>query len=107
MKNLGNLLKQAQQTQSRMQDMYAKLESMEIEGSSGAGMIKVVTNGRNHILKIKIDPSLCVSEDVEILEDLIVAACKDAQNRCVNFVQEETQKLTEGLPLPDGFKLPF
>ena len=74
MKNLGNMLKQAQQMQTRMQEMQAKLEAMEVEGASGGGMVKVLLSGKGDLRRVAIDPSLMAADEKEVLEDLLVAA---------------------------------
>ena len=107
MKNLGNMLKEAQKLQSRMGEMQQKLAEMEMSGAAGGGLVNVTLNGRGEMRKIKIDPSLADPDEMEILEDLIVAACNDAKAKTEAHVQEEMGKLTGGLPLPPGFKLPF
>lgn len=107
MKNLGNLMKQAQQMQSKMAEMQAKLSEVEVSGASGGGMVQVTVNGKNEMKKLKIDPSLCTAEDVEVLEDLIVAAFNDAKGKVETLMQDEMQKITGGLNLPAGLKLPF
>lgn len=107
MKNLGNLMKQAQQMQAKMADMQAKLGEMEVDGAAGGGMVKVTVTGKGEARRIKIDPSLVVPDDVEMLEDLIVAAFNDARSKADSMMQSEMSKLTAGLPLPPGMKLPF
>lgn len=107
MKNLGQLMKQAQAMQGKMAEMQEKLESMEIEGSSGAGMITVTLNGKGAMRGVKIDPSLAKADEMEILEDLITAAHNDAKSKLEQKVQEETADMMGGLELPPGFKLPF
>jgi DNA-binding YbaB/EbfC family protein len=107
MKNLGNMMKQVQQMQERMQEMQAQLQELEVEGSSGAGMVKVSMTGKGEMKSIKIDPSLVDPADTEVLEDLILAAANDAKAKADEKMQEEMQKLTGGMPLPPGFKLPF
>ena len=107
MKNLGNLMKQAQQMQARMGEMQAELGAMEIDGAAGGGMVKVVVNGKGDLRRIKIDPSLCAPDEVEVLEDLIVAACNDARAKAEDLAQSKMAQLTSGLPLPPGMKLPF
>ncbi len=107
MKNLGQLMKQAQEMQSRMQAMQEKLAELELEGAAGGGMVKVTINGKSEIRRVKIDPSLADPKEVEVLEDLIVAACNDAKAKVEARVAEEMQKLTGGLNLPPGLKLPF
>lgn len=107
MKNLGNLMKQAQQMQAKMGEMQAKMGEMEVEGASGGGMVKVIITGKGEARRLKIDPSLVVPDDVEMLEDLIVAAYNDARVKADTMMQSEMSKLTAGLPLPPGMKLPF
>ncbi|WP_203071733.1 YbaB/EbfC family nucleoid-associated protein [Falsiroseomonas ponticola] len=108
MKNLGNMLKQAQQMQTRMQEMQAKLEAAEMEGASGGGMVKVRLSGKGDLRKLTIDPSLM--DDREVLEDLIVAAHADAKQKVEAMMAEEMQKATAGMNIPGGLgglKLPF
>ncbi len=107
MKNLGNMLKQAQQMQTRMAEMQAKLESTEVEGQAGAGMVKVKLTGKGELRRIAIDPSLMTADDREVLEDLIVAAHADAKQKVEAMMAEEMQKATAGMNLPAGLKLPF
>ncbi|MGF1454514.1 MAG: YbaB/EbfC family nucleoid-associated protein [Alphaproteobacteria bacterium] len=107
MKNLGNMLKQAQEMQSKMQDMQTELEAMEVEGASGGGLVTVTLTGKGAMRGIKIDPSLMKPEDAEVLEDLIIAAHADAKTKAETAMAEKMQDLTGGLSLPPGFKLPF
>lgn len=107
MKNLGNMMKEAQKMQQRMGEMQAKLGDVEVSGQSGGGLVNVTLNGKGEMKKLKIDASLMVPAEVEILEDLVVAATNDAKSRVEAHVQAEMSKLTAGLPLPPGFKLPF
>ncbi|MBV8096615.1 MAG: YbaB/EbfC family nucleoid-associated protein [Acetobacteraceae bacterium] len=107
MKNLAGLMKQASQMQAKMQEVQAKLESMEREGVAGAGMVSVTLNGRGEMKGIKIDPELLDPSDLEMLHDLIVAAHSDAKGKIEAATAEEMQKLTGGLELPGGMKLPF
>ncbi|KZC99601.1 YbaB/EbfC family nucleoid-associated protein [Oceanibaculum pacificum] len=107
MKNLAQMMKQAQQMQSKMADMQAELERQEIAGASGGGMVSVTLNGKGEMRAIKIDPSLVSAEDVEVLEDLIIAATNDAKSKVEAHMAEQMQKLTGGLSLPPGMKLPF
>ena len=107
MKNLGQLMKQAQEMQEKMAEMQESLVAVEIEGAAGAGLVTVVLNGKGEMRRLKIDPTLVKPEDAEILEDLIVAAHNDAKSKIEARVQEETQKLMGGLPLPPGMKFPF
>lgn len=107
MKNLGNMLKEAQKLQSKMTDMQAKLAETELSGAAGGGMVTVTLNGKGEMRKVKIDPSLAEPAEVEILEDLIVAAFNEAKAKIEAHVQEEMGKLTGGMSLPPGLKLPF
>jgi DNA-binding YbaB/EbfC family protein len=107
MKNLGNMLKQAQELQSKMADMQAKLSDVELDGSAGGGMVTVTVNGKGEMRRVKIDRTLVDPNEVEILEDLLVAAANDAKAKVEAHVQEEMGKLTGGLNLPGGLKLPF
>ncbi len=107
MKNLGNMLKEAQKLQNRMAEMQEKLAEAELSGSAGGGMVAVTLNGKGEMRKVKIDPSLADPAETEILEDLIVAAFNDAKAKVEAHVQEEMGKLTGGLALPPGMKLPF
>ena len=107
MKNLGNLMKQAQQMQSKMAEMQAKMDEMEVAGSAGGGMVQITISGKGDLRKLKIDPSIVQPDDVEMLEDLIVAAFNDAKGKAETAMQAEMQKITGGLNLPAGMKLPF
>ena len=107
MKNLGNMLKEAQKLQSKMADMQAKLAETELSGAAGGGMVKVTVNGKGEMRSIKIDPALAEPAEIEVLEDLIVAAFNDAKTRLEAYLQEEMGKMTGGLSLPPGMKLPF
>ena len=99
--NMGNLLKQVQQFQSKMSKLQDELGEKTIEASSGGGMVTVVANGKQEILSIKIDPEVIDPEDVEMLQDLIMAAINDALSRAKSMVNEEMGKLTGGLNLPN------
>jgi DNA-binding YbaB/EbfC family protein len=107
MKNLGQMMKQAQQMQSKMAELQARLDQMEVGGSSAGGMVQVTLSGKNEVRKLKIDRSLVVADEPEVLEDLIVAAFNDAKARVESHVADEMSKLTGGLQLPPGIKLPF
>jgi DNA-binding YbaB/EbfC family protein len=107
MKNLGQMMKQAQEMQARMGELQAKLEAVEMSGASGGGMVQVTLNGKGEMRKIKIDKSLVDPTETEVLEDLILAAFNDAKSRVESHVAEEMSKLTGGLKLPPGMKLPF
>ena len=107
MKNLGNMLKQAQQMQARMQEMQAELEAREVQGAAGGGMVSVTLNGKSELKAIRIDPALMKEDEREVLEDLIKAAHADAKGRADREMAEQMQKMTAGIPLPPGMKLPF
>jgi len=102
---LGGLMKQAQQMQENMKKMQDQLATVEVEGQSGAGMVKVVMTCRNDVKRISIDPS--VMDDKEMLEDLIAAAVNDAVRKAEQTTQEKMGGFTAGLNLPPGMKLPF
>jgi nucleoid-associated protein EbfC len=107
MKNIGQLMKQAQEMQEKITEMQAQLEAVEMIGVSGAGMVELTLNGKNDMKKIKIDKSLLDPAEGDVLEDLIVAAFADARRKVSTYAEEEMKKLTGGLPLPGGMKLPF
>ncbi len=107
MKNLGQMMKQAQQIQQKMADMQKELEEMEVVGKSGGGMCQVTLNGKGEAKKVLIDPSLVNPEDAEVLEDLIVAAINDARAKSDEASREKMQEITGGLQLPPGMQLPF
>lgn len=107
MKNLGQMLKQAQAVQSKMAEMQDKLAAIELTGASGGGMVKVTLNGKHEMRSVKIDPGLVDPKDTEMLEDLIVAAFNDAKGKVDAYMAEEMAKITGGLQLPPGVKLPF
>ena len=107
MKNqLAGLMKQAQQMQDNMKKVQEQLASTEVEGQSGAGMVKVIMTCRHDVKRVTIDESL-LKDDKEMLEDLIAAAMNDAVRRVESTVQERMAGVTAGMPLPPGFKMPF
>ncbi len=103
---LGNLMKQAQQMQENMKLMQDQLAKMEIEGQSGAGMVKVIMTCRYDVKRVSIDDSL-IGDDKEMLEDLLTAAVNDAVRRVESISQEKMAGFTSGMGLPPGMKLPF
>jgi len=105
MKNFAGMMKQAQELQTRMAEMQAEMERARVEGQSGGGLVVLTLNGKGELVGVKIDASLAKSEEVEILEDLIVAAHVDAKAKVERLLQEKMQSLTGGLPLPPGLKL--
>lgn len=107
MKNLSQMMKQAEEMQARMQEMQARLEEEEVTGASGGGMVAVTLSGKGNLRKLKIDPSLVDPDDVEMLEDLIVAAFNDAKGKVEELVARRMSEFTGGLNLPPGMKLPF
>ncbi len=107
MKNIGNMLKEAQKLQQRMLEMQQRLAEVEMSGQSGGGLVTVTLSGKGEMRRIKIDKSLVDPAEVEVLEDLIVAATNDAKAKIEAHLAAEMQKMTGGLPLPPGMKLPF
>lgn len=103
---LGNLMKQAQQMQENMKKMQEQLATVEVEGQSGAGMVKVVMTCRHQVKRISIDNSL-IGDDKEMLEDLIATAVNDAIRQVESTTQEKMGGFTAGMGLPPGMKLPF
>ena len=106
MKNIGQMMKQAQAMQQRMMDMQTKMGEIEKDGQSGGGMVVATLNGKGEARRIKIDKSLVDPSDVEMLEDLVVAAFNDAKKKIDDHVASETEKMMGGMNLPPGFKLP-
>ena len=102
MQNMGSLLQQAQMMQKKMQEVENKLKTLEVEGEVSNGMVKVTMNGKGEIKKIKIDPSL--KEDIEIIEDLLMAAISEAKTKADNLSETEMKAITGGMPLPPGMK---
>jgi nucleoid-associated protein EbfC len=107
MKNLGQMMKQAQEMQARMAELQTRLQEIEMDGVSAGGMVQVTLNGKGELRKVKIDKSLMDPNETEVLEDLLIAAFSDAKSRVESHVAEEMSKLTGGLKLPPGMKLPF
>jgi DNA-binding YbaB/EbfC family protein len=105
MKDIMGLMKQAQGLQQKMTDVQAELASVEVEGVSGGGMVKVVATAKGDVKSVTIDPSLMVAEDREILEDLLVTALNDVRTRAERVAQQRMEEVTRGLPLPPGLKL--
>lgn len=103
---LGNLMKQAQQMQEKMQKVQEEIANMEITGESGAGLVKVTINGAHNCRRVEIDPSL-MADDKDMLEDLIAAAFNDAARRIEEAQKEKMANASNGMQLPPGFKMPF
>lgn len=103
---MGNLMKQAQQMQERMQKLQEEIAVMEVTGESGAGLVKVTINGAHNCRRVELDPSL-LEDDKEMLEDLIAAAFNDAARRIEEAQKEKMAEISGGMQLPAGFKMPF
>lgn len=104
--NIGNMMKQVQQMQAKMEELQAELLEMEIDASSGGGMVKVVVNGKGDMISIEIDPEVVDKEEVEMLQDLILAAINQAKEKAAEIQAEHMSSLTGGMNLP-GMNLPF
>ena len=107
MKNLGQMMKQAQEMQDKMSEVQEKLSQLQVTGAAGGGMIEVTMTGKKEVRRVKIDPELTGPENLEMLEDLVAAAVNDAQLKVETLVTEKMSEITGGLQLPPGFKLPF
>ena len=107
MKDISQIMRQAQQMQAKINEAQKKLEAMEVEGSSGGGMVKLKITGKNALVSITIDPSLMAADEREILEDLIKAAHDDARRKLEDSQNEEMKGLSGGLGILPGFKMPF
>lgn len=105
--DLMGMLKQAKELQEKMQTLQQEAAAMEIEGSSGGGLVSVVMTGKSEMKRLKIDPSLFKPEEAEIVEDLIVAAVNDARTKAEAALAEKMREMTGGLQLPPGLSLPF
>jgi len=103
LKNLGNMMKQAQKLQSKMLEMQEELGNRTVTVQVGGGMVEIVANGRQEILSLRIDPEVVNPDDTEMLQDLIMAAVNDALNRSREMVSEEMAKLTGGMKIPGLF----
>ena len=107
MKSIEDIMAMAQNVQNELTKAQANLDTIEVEGASGGGLVKVTASAKGRIIGIAIDDSLIVSTEKQMLEDLIVAAFNDARAKADSASNEEMGKLTSGMPLPPGFKLPF
>jgi DNA-binding YbaB/EbfC family protein len=107
MKNIAGLMKQATQMQAKMAEMQARIEAMTAEGQSGAGMVVVTLSGKGDLRGVKIDPKLADPAEMEMLQDLLVAAHADAKRKIDTVMADEMAQATGGLQLPPGMKLPF
>ncbi|MBF0214233.1 MAG: YbaB/EbfC family nucleoid-associated protein [Magnetococcales bacterium] len=106
MKNIGDIMKQAQAMQSKMAKMQEDLAALVLTGHSGGGMVQVVINGKQEVLRVRIDPSVVSGDDIEMLEDLVAAAFNDAQRKVQEATRESMAQITGGLKIP-GMNLPF
>jgi DNA-binding YbaB/EbfC family protein len=106
MKDIMGMMKAAQEMQGRMQEFQNKIAEMSVEGRAGAGLVVVTLNGKGEMKGLKIDPSL-VTDDITVVEDLIIAAHNDAKGKIEYETNAKMQELTAGLPLPPGLKFPF
>ena len=107
MNNFNNMIKQAQDLQKKMAEAQEKVETMEAEGISGGGIVKITINGKNNVTSVNIDETAIDKNEKEILEDLIVAAFNDARDKIQRKIADEMSSLTGGIKLPPGMKLPF
>ena len=107
MKNIMGLMGQFKEMQEKMAQLQEDLKSMEITGEAGGGLVTVTLTGKGEMRAMHIDPSLIKPDEVEILEDLVLAAHNDAKGKAESAVEEKTRELTAGLPIPPGMKLPF
>lgn len=107
MQNINDIMKMAQNVQQQLADAQGKLDEVEVEGAAGGGMVKIRASAKGRLIGVDIDPSLLNPGDKEMLEDLIAAAFNDCRAKADQISNEQMQKLTAGMPLPPGFKLPF
>lgn len=105
--DMAKMMKQAQEMQGKMAQMQEELDTIMVTGESGAGLVKATATAKGELKGLDIDPSIFNGDDKEVVEDLILAAIKDAQGKATERAQAEMAKLTEGLGLPPGMKLPF
>ncbi len=107
MRDIMGMMGKVKEMQAKMEKMQADIAALDVEGKSGGGLVTVRLNGKGEMLGLKIDPTLFKEDDVEILEDLVVAAHQDAKGKAEAAAAERTNDLTAGLPIPPGMKLPF
>ena len=107
MRDIMGMMGKVKEMQAKMEKMQEEIAALEVSGTSGGGLVSVTLDGKGNLKGVKVDPSLFKEDDVEILEDLIVAAHKDAKDKAEAVTAEKTKALTAGLPIPPGFKLPF
>ena len=107
MRDFMGMIKQAKELQEKMQSLQDEIAALEVTGTSGAGLVTVIVNGKGALKSVKFDPTLAKPDEIEILEDLIVAAANDARGKAETIAAEKMKALTAGLPLPPGLSLPF
>jgi hypothetical protein len=107
MTNISQIMKQAKAMQEKMAEAQKKVEETEVEGSSGGGVVKVIMDGKYNLKKINIDPNLVDKDEVEVLEDLVVAAINDASKKVAENMNNQLGSISSGMGLPPGMKLPF
>lgn len=107
MRDIMGMMQKAKELQDKMGQVQEDLQKLEVVGSAGAGMVSITLNGKGDMRAIKVDPSLVADGDVEIIEDLILAAHTDARAKSEALAAEKMQEMTAGMPLPPGMKLPF
>ncbi len=105
--DMAKMMKAAQDMQAKMADLQGDLDKITVVGESGAGLVRATATGKGELTGLDIDPSILIASEKEIVEDLILAAIKDAQSRASARSQQEMARMTDGLGLPPGFKLPF
>jgi nucleoid-associated protein EbfC len=107
MRDIMGMMGKVKEMQAKMEKMQEEIAALEVDGKSGGGLVTVTMTGKGELKGVKIDPSLFKEDDIEILEDLIVAAHKDAKDKAEAIAAEKTKEMTAGLPIPPGFKMPF
>ena len=107
MNNFKDMMKKAQEMQKKMQEIQDSLSNLEVEGTSGGGIVKIIMNCKNEVKKIDIDSSIIKNDEKEVMEDLIIAALNDAKSKAEEKSQDKMKELTGGLGLPPGMKMPF
>src|SRR6218665_485198 len=107
MRDIMGMMGKVKEMQAKMESLQTEIANLEVEGKSGGGLVTIRLTGKGELIGLKIDPSLFKEDEVEILEDLIVAAHKDAKDKAEAIAAEKTKAITAGLPLPPGMKLPF
>lgn len=107
MRDIMGMMGKVKEMQAKMEKMQEEIAALEVDGKSGGGLVTVTMTGKGELKGVKIDPSLFKEDEVEILEDLIVAAHKDAKDKAEAIAAEKTKEMTAGLPIPPGFKMPF